>query len=103
MDIRRGSPTFGRWTAVMLSDENKRLFRIPEGFAHGFAVVSDWATFAYQCTALYDRNADANLRWNDAALAINWPLSTPQLSDKDVRAPFLAEIAAERLPVYLPD
>ncbi len=103
VDIRRGSPTFGRWAAAILSAENKRHFWIPEGFAHGFAVLSEAATFVYQCTAHYDRAADASIRWNDAAIAVDWPLGNPQLSDKDARAPLLAEVAAERLPLYRGD
>ena len=100
VDIRRGSPTFGRWAAAILSAENKRHFWIPEGFAHGFAVLSESATFSYQCTALYDRAGDAAVRWNDAEIAVDWPLAAPQLSEKDANAPFLKDIAAERLPVY---
>jgi len=102
VDIRVGSPTFGRWAAAMLTAENKRHFWVPEGFAHGFAVVSAHATFLYQCTKLYDRAADAAIRWNDAALAIDWPLAEPSLSDKDAGAPFLADVAPSRLPVYAP-
>ena len=100
VDIRRGSPTFGRWTAVMLTAENKRHFWIPEGFAHGFAVVSERAVFTYQCTAAYDGAADASIRWDDAAFGIDWPIAEPLLSDKDARAPFLADISPERLPEY---
>lgn len=100
VDIRRGSPTFGQWTAAMLTAENHRHFWIPEGFAHGFCVVSEFATFAYQCTALYDPKADAGIRWNDAAIGIDWPVSAPLLSDKDGKAPLLAEVAPERLPIY---
>jgi dTDP-4-dehydrorhamnose 3,5-epimerase len=102
VDIRVGSPTFGRWAAAILSDDNKRHFWIPEGFAHGFAVLSENATFTYQCTALYDRAADAGIRWNDAAIAIDWPLGAPVLSDKDSAAPFLADIAHDLLPPYRP-
>jgi dTDP-4-dehydrorhamnose 3,5-epimerase len=102
VDIRHGSPTFGRWTAAMLTADNKRQFWIPEGFAHGFCVVSDYATFVYQCTALYDRAADAGIRWNDAQLAIDWPVAEPLLSDKDKGTPFLADVPADRLPVYQP-
>lgn len=102
VDIRVGSPAFGRWAAAILTADNKRHFWIPEGFAHGFAVLSENATFTYQCTALYDRAADAGIRWNDAAIAIDWPLGAPQLSDKDAAAPFLADIAHDRLPPYLP-
>ncbi|HUB92266.1 MAG TPA: dTDP-4-dehydrorhamnose 3,5-epimerase [Dyella sp.] len=99
VDIRRGSPTFGQWAGVMLSADNHRHLWIPEGFAHGFCVLSDYAMFSYQCTALYDAKADAGVRWNDAALGIDWPISAPQLSDKDLKAPLLADIPAERLPV----
>ncbi len=100
VDIRRGSPTFGHWAAAILSAENRRQFWVPEGFAHGFVVTSERAVFHYLCTAPYVREADASLRWNDAAFAIDWPVAEPLLSDKDARAPFLADIAAERLPVY---
>jgi dTDP-4-dehydrorhamnose 3,5-epimerase len=64
--------------------------------------VSDYATFVYQCTALYDRAADAGIRWNDAGLAIDWPVAEPLLSDKDRIAPFLAEVPTGRLPTYTP-
>ena len=100
VDIRRGSPTFGRWTAAILSAENRRHFWIPEGFAHGFVTLSESALFTYLCTATYDREADASIHWNDAALAIDWPVSAPLLSAKDARAPFLENIAPERLPVF---
>jgi dTDP-4-dehydrorhamnose 3,5-epimerase len=100
VDIRRGSPTFGRWEAVILSGENHRHFWIPEGFAHGFAVLSERAVFSYLVTAHYERAADASVRWDDAQLAIDWPVSDPILSEKDARAPFLTDVPAERLPVY---
>lgn len=100
VDIRRGSPTFGQWAGVMLTADNHRHFWIPEGFAHGFCVLSEYATFSYQCTALYDAKADAGVRWDDAALGIDWPISSPQLSEKDLKAPLLADIPAERLPVF---
>lgn len=100
VDIRVGSPTFGRWAAAMLSAENRRHFWIPEGFAHGFAVLSEYATFCYQCTALYDRAADAGIRWNDADIAIDWPLNTPLLSEKDACAACLHEVARDKLPQY---
>jgi dTDP-4-dehydrorhamnose 3,5-epimerase len=102
VDIRRGSPTFGRWTAAVLSAENKRHFWIPEGFAHGFVTLSERAVFTYLCTATYDPQADAGIRWNDAQLAIDWPVSAPLLSDKDAKAPFLGDVAEDRLPVYAP-
>ena len=102
VDIRRGSPTFGQSVGVMLTAENHRHFWIPEGFAHGFCVLSEFATFTYQCTALYDAKADAGIRWNDAELGIDWPLSEPLLSAKDGKTPFLKDVAPERLPVYAP-
>jgi dTDP-4-dehydrorhamnose 3,5-epimerase len=102
VDIRRGSPTFGRWAAAILSADNKRHFWVPEGFAHGFAVLSEFATFSYQCTALYDRAADAAIRWNDGEIAIDWPLSKPLLSEKDERAPLLRDVPPDRLPQYAP-
>jgi dTDP-4-dehydrorhamnose 3,5-epimerase len=100
VDIRRGSPTFGRWEAVVLTADNRRQFWIPEGFAHGFVVTSERATFSYLCTAPYDRAADAALRWDDPALAIDWPVASPTLSDKDAHAPLLAGLPPERLPVF---
>jgi dTDP-4-dehydrorhamnose 3,5-epimerase len=100
VDIRRGSPTFGKWAAVVLNAGNKRHFWIPEGFAHGFVVLSERAVFTYLCTATYDAKADAGIRWDDPSLAIDWPVSHPQLSEKDARAPLLADVAEDRLPVY---
>lgn len=100
VDIRRGSPTFGRWTAVILSAENKRQFWIPEGFAHGFVALSEFAQFSYMCTAAYDASADAGVAWNDADIGIDWPVAAPSLSTKDAAAPFLKDVAAERLPAY---
>ncbi|MGY1410368.1 MULTISPECIES: dTDP-4-dehydrorhamnose 3,5-epimerase [unclassified Luteimonas] len=102
VDIRGGSPNFGQWAAVLLSAENRRHVWIPEGFAHGFVVLSEQALVSYLCTATYDPSADAGIRWNDADLAIDWPLADPQLSPKDARAPFLADVPTERLPLYAP-
>ena len=101
VDIRRGSPFFGRWTAVVLSAKNRRHAWIPEGFAHGFVVLSQHALVTYLCTATYDPAADANIRWDDADLAIDWPVAQPQLSGKDAGAPFLADVPQDRLPVYV--
>ncbi len=102
VDIRVGSPTYGRWTAVVLSAENKRHLWIPEGFAHGFVTLSETALFTYLCTAAYDRAADSGVRWNDAALAIDWPVAAPVVSGKDAQAPFLADVAQDRLPTFAP-
>ena len=98
VDIRRGSSDFGRWTAAVLSADNKRHFWIPEGFAHGFVVLSERALFTYLCTATYDRAADAAIRWDDPQLAIDWPVSVPLLSDKDACAPLIADVAPDHLP-----
>src|SRR3546814_18298569 len=94
--------SFGKWESILLTAENRRHFWIPEGFAHGCEVLSEKATFIYLCTETYDREADAGIRWNDPALAIDWPVAEPLLSDKDMRAPLLADVAADRLPVYAP-
>ncbi len=102
VDIRRGSPTFGRWEAVILSADNRRQLWIPEGFAHGFAVLSEHAVFNYLCTDVYVKEADAGVRWNDGDIGVDWPVAAPLLSAKDEKAPFLADISGDRLPVYTP-
>ena len=101
VDIRRGSPHFGRWAGVVLSAENHRHFWIPEGFAHGFVVLSERAVFSYLCTRPYDAAADAGVRWDDARIAIDWPVSAPSLSAKDAAAPFLDDIDPARLPEFV--
>lgn len=101
VDIRQGSPTFGKHASVILSAENRRQFWIPEGFAHGFAVLSESALFHYMCTDVYVAEADSGLRWNDADVAVDWPVSNPTLSAKDEAAPFLKDIAEDRLPVFV--
>ncbi len=98
VDIRRDSPTYGQWTSVILSAKNKRQFWIPPGFAHGFVTLSEHATFSYLCTEMYDPECDSALRWDDANLAIDWPVSKPILSNKDAKAPFLRDISPEKLP-----
>jgi dTDP-4-dehydrorhamnose 3,5-epimerase len=96
VDMRRSSPTFGRWVGVELSAENHRQLWIPPGFAHGFLVRSESADFLYKTTGYYAAQAEACVRWSDPALAIAWPLlgSTPVLSEKDRIAPPLAEARA---------
>lgn len=98
VDIRPDSPTYRRWEAFELDDRSLRQLYIPEGFAHGFQVLSETALFAYQCTAFYEPEADAAVRWDDPAIGIEWPLAQPDLSRKDAAAPLLAELARERLP-----
>lgn len=102
VDIRCGSPSFGQWTAVVLSADNKRHFWIPEGFAHGFLTLSERAVFTYLCTATYDAHADAGIAWDDPDLGIDWPIREVALSSKDAKAPRLRDVSPERLPVYTP-
>ncbi len=103
VDIRRGSPTFGRWTGYRLSDRNKRQLFIPEGFAHGFLVLSEVADVMYKCTELYAPGDEFGLLWSDPRVGITWPLEgEPVLSEKDSRFLPLFEIPPENLPVYLP-
>ena len=84
VDLRRSSPTFGRWMGVHLSAENKRQLWVPEGFAHGFVVLSEFAEFLYKTTDYYAPEHERCIRWDDPSLAIDWPLDgTPQLSAKD--------------------
>ena len=92
VDIRKGSPTFGRWHGVVLSGENKRQFWVPTGFAHGFCVTSESALFCYKCTELYAPPHEKSISWDDPTLAIDWPVTDPQVSDKDRLAPLLADI-----------
>ncbi len=93
VDIRASSPTFGQWIGRILSEQNKELFWIPPGFAHGFLVLSDEADFVYKCTDYYTPGDEYAIRWDDPDLAIDWPLDsiTLNLSEKDTRAPFLKD------------
>jgi dTDP-4-dehydrorhamnose 3,5-epimerase len=100
VDVRRGSPSFGRHVAERLSAENFLQLWIPPGFAHGFVVLSDEAEFVYKCTDYYDAADELRIAWNDPALAIPWPIAEPLLSEADRRAPRLAELEP-RLPRYL--
>lgn len=100
VDVRRGSPTFGRWAGVTLTAENAHQLWIPSGFAHGFLVLSDEALFSYKCTEPYSPSHELSVRWDDPGVGIEWPVPAPILSDKDAAAPTLAGIPAERLPAY---
>ena len=93
VDIRRSSPNFGHWTGALLSAENKRMFWVPPGFAHGFVVLSETADFLYKCTTLYAPAHERSIAWNDPDLAIDWRLdgATPLLSPKDAAASRLAD------------
>lgn len=95
VDIRRNSPTFKQWVGVRLSSDNKRQLWIPEGFAHGFLVLSDVAEFVYKATDYYAPEHERDIVWNDPELAIQWPLTgPPALSAKDQIAPFLRDAEA---------
>jgi dTDP-4-dehydrorhamnose 3,5-epimerase len=102
VDVRRGSPHFGRWTGHELSADNHLMLFAPEGFAHGFLVLSEVAEFQYKCSDFYAPAEERAIAWDDPDLAIAWPLEglEPLLSDKDLRAPRLAEVPAGELPVY---
>ena len=95
VDIRKGSPTFGKWVMEELSEENHTSLWIPPGFAHGFMVLSDTAHFTYKCTDTYHPESEAGMRWNDPTLAIDWGISPEEviLSEKDGRAPWFRDAA----------
>lgn len=100
VDVRVGSPTFGKWMGVTLSSENRRQLYIPEGFAHGFVVTSEAALFVYKCTDYYAPAAELSVRWDDPAIGIEWPIGEPILSEKDARGLPLSDIPPARLPVF---
>lgn len=93
VDLRKGSPTYGQYAGVRLSGENKKMFYVPEGFAHGFLVLSEEAVFTYKCTNLYRPEYDAGIIYNDPGIGIDWPLDglEPLLSEKDKKLPTLIE------------
>ena len=101
VDIRRGSPGFGRWTGNLLSGKNKRQLYIPEGFAHGFCVLSETADVIYKCTDLYTPGDEYGVFWADETIDIVWPMENPILSEKDLKNPTLADIEDAHLPVYV--
>ena len=100
VDIRKGSPTFGRWTGTLLSDKNKRQLSIPGGFAHGFCVLSEIADVIYKCTDLYTPGDEYGILWSDPTIDIVWPIENPGLSEKDVMNPLLNDVPEEHLPLY---
>lgn len=101
VDIRRGSPSFGKSASVVLSAENMHQIYVPIGFAHGFVVLSDEAEFLYKCSDYYDPGGEYGVLWSDPALGIDWGVAEPLLSGKDRQYPKLADIPTEHLPVYL--
>ncbi len=91
VDIRPGSPTFGKWTSVILNDRNHKMLYVPEGFAHGFQSLVDDVIVSYKVTALYSKEHDRAIRWSDPEIGISWPIKDPILSEKDRNAPLLKD------------
>ncbi len=100
VDIRLGSPTFGKWVGVTLSADNHRQFFVPAGFAHGFCVLSDTALFHYKCTEYYSPANEGGIAWNDPDIGIKWPIAAPQLSAKDAAYGKLCDLPKSKLPLY---
>lgn len=98
VDVRVGSPNFGRYVAVELSEENRCQLWVPRGFAHGFLVLSETADFFYKCDELYSPKDELSIRWNDPDIGVDWSGANPTLSPKDAAAPLLAEV--NNLPIY---
>ena len=96
VDIRPASPTFGRWVGVTVSAANFRQLFIPTGFAHGFCVLSDIAELEYQCSDVYDGTSERGVRWDDPDLAIEWPVTSPIISERDRKHPAFAELVIPR-------
>jgi len=101
VDVRLDSPTFGKHYATVLSAENMRQMYVPEGFAHGFCVMSETAEFEYKCTDLYAPECEVGIRWDDPMLAIEWPVEAPLLSEKDMTYPLLEDVPENLLPKYV--
>lgn len=100
VDIRVGSPSFGKWVGIELSGEDRRQIYIPPGFAHGFCVMSEKALFSYKCTDYYAAECDSGIIWNDPDIGIEWPIADPVLSQKDAKNPRLSQITEKNLPTY---
>jgi len=99
VDIRRNSPTFGKWEGVLLSSSNRRQIYIPEGFAHGFCVLSESADVVYKCSNFYTPGDDYGILWSDEEINIKWPIDDPILSDKDSKNPPLRSVPPDHLPI----
>ncbi|HPK04660.1 MAG TPA: dTDP-4-dehydrorhamnose 3,5-epimerase [Bacteroidales bacterium] len=91
VDVRRNSPYYGKWVSTILTEENKWMFWVPPGFAHGFLTLENDTVFFYKCTAFYNKGSEMAIRWNDPQLAINWGIEDPILSEKDKNSPFFSE------------
>ena len=91
VDLRKNSPTYGKWESRILSEDNKEMFWIPEGFAHGFITLEDDTIFTYKCTNIYNKDSEGSLRWNDPDINIEWNIKEPILSEKDKTAPLFKD------------
>jgi dTDP-4-dehydrorhamnose 3,5-epimerase len=100
VDIRVGSATFGKWAGAEISDQNGYQVFIPEGYAHGFCVLSEEAIFTYKCSDFYNPDDEGGVNWADPLIAIDWPLTSPIISEKDGHYPFLNQIPETNLPGY---
>jgi dTDP-4-dehydrorhamnose 3,5-epimerase len=100
VDLRPGSATFGKWTGILLSDKNRRQVFIPEGFAHGFCVLSESALFCYKCSDFYAPDDEGGIIWSDPDIGIEWPVENPIVSDKDKQYRYLSTLSAEQLPSF---
>ena len=94
VDIRKDSPTYGKWESIVLSGKNKWMYWIPAGFAHGFATLEDDTIFFYKCTNVYNKPAEGRILWNDPELKINWGIDEPVISDKDKISPLFREFVS---------
>jgi dTDP-4-dehydrorhamnose 3,5-epimerase len=102
VDIRLGSPTFGRWTSVILSAKAPNLIYIPAGFAHGFLALTDSMQFLYKCSDFYEREDEHGILWNDPDVNISWGIDAPLVSEKDAKLPKLADVSRALLPRFEP-
>jgi len=98
VDIRKDSPTYGKWESRILSEDNKEMFWIPEGFAHGFVTLEDNTVFTYKCTNVYNKESEGSIRWNDPDIDINWNIDNPTLSEKDRISPLFNDLET---PFYI--
>ncbi len=98
VDIRKDSPTYGKWESRILSEDNKEMFWIPEGFAHGFVTLEDNTVFTYKCTNVYNKESEGSIRWNDPDIDINWNIDNPTLSEKDRISPLFNDLET---PFYM--
>ncbi|MDD4847483.1 MAG: dTDP-4-dehydrorhamnose 3,5-epimerase [Bacteroidales bacterium] len=94
VDLRKGSTTFGKWTSVILSADNKTTFWVPAGFAHGFATLADENIVLYKCTTPYNKESEGSIRWNDPDINVQWNIDNPILSPKDTISPFLKDFSS---------